>query len=92
MQDLFSVLCKTLQVILPHPQAKQPLSLGWMLGVLEENLAGCLTKALGRSSKFLRQLKIDWHRPFPDVQQVLLNTYLKSIDKKNGRDIYDARY
>jgi hypothetical protein len=52
MQDLFSVLCKTLQVILPHPQAKQPLSLGWMLGVLEEALAGCLQKHLEGAQNF----------------------------------------
>jgi hypothetical protein len=53
--------------------------------VLEEISCGrCLTKALGRSSKFLRQLKINsnWLQTFSDVQQYSEIRMLKSIDKK----------
>jgi hypothetical protein len=71
-------------VIYTHSTEPDPFT-GLDARVLEENICGrCLTKALGRSSKFLRQLKINsnWLQTFPDVQQYPEIRMLKSIDKK----------
>jgi hypothetical protein len=73
LQDLFNCADgpKFLQVIYyTHSTEPDNLSLGWMLEYWKRISCGrCLTKALGRSSKFLRQLKINWLQTFPDVQQ-----------------------
>jgi hypothetical protein len=74
LQDLFSADGpKFLQVIYyTILQSQTTLSLGWMLEYWKRISCGrCLTKALGRSSKFLRQLKINsnWLQTFSDVQQ-----------------------
>jgi hypothetical protein len=61
LQDLFIVLTKFLQVIYyTHSTEPDNPLLGWMLECWKRiSCARCLTKALGRNSKYLNQLKIN---------------------------------